>query len=176
LAAAEFSRDFAVALGSSCTQLPAMVADNPDEDLEAESRLRRSRRPEEAMCNIREAIGFRLETLSTDQRAELLSREILTTSVEVKVCLTDSFQQYIVTMIDNSIHEAAGGLVVSNPAVLGGKPVFRGTRVPVSTLFEYLADGLSLDYFLESFPSITREQAVGVLRYGQRRIEDELAA
>lgn len=63
------------------------------------------------------------------------------------------------------IHEAAGGLVSSNPEVLGGKPVFRGTRVPTATLFEYLADGLSLDYFLESFPSVSREQAVGVLRY-----------
>jgi uncharacterized protein (DUF433 family) len=79
-------------------------------------------------------------------------------------------------MIDGNVHEAADGLVVSNPEVLGGKPVFRGTRLPVSALFEYLADGLSLDYFLESFPSVTREQAVGVLRYGQRRIEEELAA
>jgi uncharacterized protein (DUF433 family) len=76
----------------------------------------------------------------------------------------------------NRIHEAAGGLVVSDPGILGGTPVFRGTRLPVSTLFEYLADGLSLDYFLESFPSVTREQAVGVLRYGQHRIEEELAA
>ena len=40
----------------------------------------------------------------------------------------------------------------------------------------YLADGLSLDYFLESFPSVTREQAAAVLRYGWQRIEGELAA
>ena len=79
-------------------------------------------------------------------------------------------------MTTNKIHQAAGGLVISNPEVLSGKPVFCGTRLPVSTLFEYLADGLSLDYFLESFPSVTREQAVGVLLYGQRRIEEELAA
>jgi uncharacterized protein (DUF433 family) len=77
---------------------------------------------------------------------------------------------------NKGIHEAAGGLVVSDPGILGGTPVFRGTRLPVSTLFEYLADGLSLNYFLESFPSVTRELAVGVLRYGQRRIEAELAA
>lgn len=76
----------------------------------------------------------------------------------------------------NAIHEAAGGLVISNPDILSGKPVFRGTRLPVSTLFEYLAEGLSLDYFLETFPSVTREQAVGVLLYGQRRIEEEIAA
>ena len=74
------------------------------------------------------------------------------------------------------VHEAAKGLVVSNPGILGGKPVFRGTRLPVETLFEYLADGLTLDYYLETFPSVTREQAVAVLRYGQQRIEQELAA
>lgn len=73
-------------------------------------------------------------------------------------------------------HEAAGGLVVSDPAILGGTPVFRGTRLPVATLFEYLADGRSLDYYLETFPSVTRELVVAVLRYGQRRIEQELAA
>jgi len=48
--------------------------------------------------------------------------------------------------------------------------------VPVRTLFEYLADGLSLEYFLESFPSVTREQAADVLRLGQERIEREVAA
>ncbi len=79
-------------------------------------------------------------------------------------------------MANAGTHEAAGGLVSSNPEVLGGKPVFHGTRVPIAALFEYLADGLSLDYFLESFPSVSRDQAVGVLRYGQRRIEEELAA
>ncbi|HXE55816.1 MAG TPA: DUF433 domain-containing protein [Tepidisphaeraceae bacterium] len=69
---------------------------------------------------------------------------------------------------------AAHGQVSSNPEILGGRPVFSGTRVPMATLFEYLADGLSLDYFLESFPSVTREQAVAVLRYSQQHIEHEL--
>jgi uncharacterized protein (DUF433 family) len=71
---------------------------------------------------------------------------------------------------------AANGLVVSDPSILGGTPVFRGTRLPVKALFDYLADGLSLSYFLETFPSVTREQAAGVLRYGWQRIESELAA
>ncbi len=70
----------------------------------------------------------------------------------------------------------AESLVVSDPEILGGTPVFKGTRVPVRTLFEYLADGLSLEYFLESFPSVTREQATDVLRLGQERIEREVAA
>jgi uncharacterized protein (DUF433 family) len=73
-------------------------------------------------------------------------------------------------------HVAAGGQIVSNPAILGGRPVFAGTRVPAETLFDYLADGLSLDYFLESFPSVSREQAITVLRYGLYQINHELAA
>ena len=92
------------------------------------------------------------------------------------LCIAGSAEENIVAMVNSRIHETADGLVVSNPGVLGGKPVFRGTRQPVSALFEYLADGLPLEYFLESLPSVTREQAVGVIRYGQRRIEDELAA
>ncbi len=73
------------------------------------------------------------------------------------------------------IKTVAGGLVVSNPGILGGTPVFRGTRLPIQTLFNYLADGLSLDYFLETFEGVTREQARAVLRYGWERIAAELA-
>jgi len=70
----------------------------------------------------------------------------------------------------------ADSLIISDPQILNGTPVFKGTRVPVRTLFEYLADGLSLEYFLETFPSVTREQATGVLRLGQERIEREVVA
>jgi uncharacterized protein (DUF433 family) len=47
--------------------------------------------------------------------------------------------------------------------------------MPVKTLFDDLADGLSLDYFLETFPSVAREAAAAVLRYGWQRIENELS-
>jgi uncharacterized protein (DUF433 family) len=70
---------------------------------------------------------------------------------------------------------AAGGLVVSNPGILGGTPVFRGTRLPVQTLFDYLADGLTLDYFLKTFGGVTREQARAVLRLGWERIAAEFS-
>src|SRR6266542_1977014 len=73
------------------------------------------------------------------------------------------------------IKSAAGGLVVSNPAILGGTPVFGGTRPPVQTLFDYLADGLTLGYFLETFEGVTREQARAVLCHGWDRIVAELA-
>jgi len=72
------------------------------------------------------------------------------------------------------IKAAAAGLVVSNPGILGSAPVFLGTRLPVQTLFDYLADGLTLDYFLETFEGVTREQARAVLRYGWERIAAEL--
>lgn len=54
-------------------------------------------------------------------------------------------------------------VVRSDPAVLGGTPVFAGTRVPVKNLLDYLAAGDSLERFLDHFPSVTREQAVAAL-------------
>ena len=74
------------------------------------------------------------------------------------------------------LHMNPHDLITVNPDILGGTPVFKGTRVPVKTLFEYLADTLSLDYFLESFPSVPRELAIAVLRCSQRDIEHQAAA
>ena len=54
-------------------------------------------------------------------------------------------------------------VIHSDPQVLGGTPVFVGTRVPVKNLLEYLAAGDSLERFLDHFPSVTREQAVAAL-------------
>jgi uncharacterized protein (DUF433 family) len=67
-------------------------------------------------------------------------------------------------------------LITCDPRILDGTPVFKGTRVPIRTLFDYLSDGLSLEYFLESFPSVNRELATNVLRLGQERIEHEVVA
>jgi uncharacterized protein (DUF433 family) len=53
-----------------------------------------------------------------------------------------------------------------DPDILGGTPVFAGTRVPVRTVFDYLADGCSLEEFLENFPSVPRESAIAVLEAG----------
>lgn len=52
--------------------------------------------------------------------------------------------------------------------ILGGRPVFAGTRVPVDALWSNLADGASLDDFLDWFPTVSREQAEAVLRFGFR--------
>ena len=54
-------------------------------------------------------------------------------------------------------------LILIDPEVLGGTPVFKGTRVPVESLFDHLEEGIPLDEFLEDFPSVTKEQAVAAL-------------
>ena len=53
--------------------------------------------------------------------------------------------------------------VISDPEIMGGTPVFIGTRVPVRILFEHLEAGDSLEIFLEDFPSVTRDLAIQVL-------------
>jgi uncharacterized protein (DUF433 family) len=54
-------------------------------------------------------------------------------------------------------------LITVDADILGGTPVFKGTRVPVKTLFEYLENDYTLEEFLECFPSVTRELACAVL-------------
>jgi uncharacterized protein (DUF433 family) len=54
-------------------------------------------------------------------------------------------------------------IVQSNPDILGGTPVFVGTRVPVQSLFDHLEGGDTLDEFLHQFPSVKREQAIAAL-------------
>jgi uncharacterized protein (DUF433 family) len=54
-------------------------------------------------------------------------------------------------------------IVSRDPDVMGGAPVFRGTRVPVQTLLDYLQAGESIDDFLAGFPSVTRDQVVRFL-------------
>lgn len=55
--------------------------------------------------------------------------------------------------------------IVSDPEILSGATVFRGTRVPVEALLDNLAAGLTLDEFLDNFPTVKREQALQVLEF-----------
>ncbi|MEA2736258.1 MAG: hypothetical protein QOE14_2709 [Humisphaera sp.] len=57
-----------------------------------------------------------------------------------------------------------------DPEIMGGTPCFAGTRVPVKNLFDLLAHGRTLDYFLEQFPRVTREQAVAVLELAKQQL------
>lgn len=68
------------------------------------------------------------------------------------------------------------GIVHSDPEVLGGTPVFVGTRVPVKNLYDYLEGGDSLDDFLNDFPSVSREQAVAALEMGREMTEKNATA
>ncbi|MDA2925402.1 DUF433 domain-containing protein [Acidobacteria bacterium AH-259-L09] len=59
-------------------------------------------------------------------------------------------------------------IIHSDPEIMHGTPVFKGTRVPVQALIDHLESGDSLDVFLESFPSVTREQAVAFIELASR--------
>lgn len=61
-------------------------------------------------------------------------------------------------------------VVSASPDVLGGTPVFTGTRVPVEALLDYLEGGDSIDEFLEGFPSVSREQVVAFLEETKARV------
>jgi len=67
-------------------------------------------------------------------------------------------------------------LVTIDREILGGTPVFTGTRVPVAVLFENLADGLSLEEILESYPTLKREQAIEALHQAESLLELQKAA
>jgi uncharacterized protein (DUF433 family) len=66
---------------------------------------------------------------------------------------------------------AAISVVHRNPNVQGGVPVFRGTRVPLRNLIDYLEGGEDLDTFLSDFPSVTREQAIAALEEAAHVLE-----
>lgn len=66
-------------------------------------------------------------------------------------------------------------VVHSDPEILGGTPVFVGTRVPVKNLYDYLEAGDPLDDFLNDFPSVTREQAVAALELAREMTEAHAA-
>ena len=61
-------------------------------------------------------------------------------------------------------------LITSIPEIMGGTPVFSGTRVPVQTLIEYLEGGQAINEFLEGFPTVSREQVIAFLEEAKARI------
>jgi uncharacterized protein (DUF433 family) len=67
-------------------------------------------------------------------------------------------------------------LITVDLDILGGTPVFKGTRVPVKTLFDYLENNYTLDEFLECFPSVTRELACRVLESSELALLTPVAA
>jgi len=58
----------------------------------------------------------------------------------------------------------------SDPEIMGGTPVFTGTRVPVQNLIDYLEGGESIEEFLEGFPTVSREQVIGFLEAAKEKL------
>jgi len=70
--------------------------------------------------------------------------------------------------------QSSNGVIVRDPDVLGGTPVFRGTRVPFQALLDYLEGGQTLGEFLEDFPTVTREAAVHALEHAKSLVVGQL--
>ena len=64
-----------------------------------------------------------------------------------------------------------GRIINIDSEILGGTPVFYGTRVPIKNLFDYLEAGKTIDYFLDDFEAVKREQVIKVLEMSQKLIE-----
>lgn len=67
------------------------------------------------------------------------------------------------------IKKGSNTIVTRSKKVLGGTPVFKGTRVPVKALWDYLKAGDTVEDFLEDFPSVNREQAISLIERAQER-------
>ncbi len=61
-------------------------------------------------------------------------------------------------------------IISASPEIMGGTPVFTGTRVPVQTLLDYLKAGESIDDFLDGFPTVTREQVIALLEEAEKQL------
>lgn len=66
------------------------------------------------------------------------------------------------------------GNIVKDPDILGGTPVFEGTRVPFQALLDYLEGGQTLDEFLDDFPTVSKEAAVAALEYAKSLLVSQL--
>jgi uncharacterized protein (DUF433 family) len=66
--------------------------------------------------------------------------------------------------------------ITSSKEILGGTPVFAGTRVPVRVLIDYLEQGKPLDTFLDDFPTVSRAQAIQILELAKEKLLHEVAA
>jgi uncharacterized protein (DUF433 family) len=70
--------------------------------------------------------------------------------------------------------QLSNNVIIRDPEILGGTPVFRGTRVPFQTLLDYLEGGQTLSEFLDDFPTVTRDAAVHALEHAKSLVVSEL--
>jgi uncharacterized protein (DUF433 family) len=66
------------------------------------------------------------------------------------------------------------GIIDSNPNILGGKPIIKGTRIPIKFIFDMLGQGFSIDEILEEYPSLSKEMIKKIIEIG-REVQDSLS-
>jgi uncharacterized protein (DUF433 family) len=84
-------------------------------------------------------------------------------------------REYDLSMLKDGVrgkYAAQPNIIVKDPKVLGGTPVFRNTRVPFQALLDYLEGGQTLDDFLNDFPTVSREAAIGALEEADPKNKD----
>ena len=75
-------------------------------------------------------------------------------------------------MLERANMPSTTTVIHSDPDILGGTPVFQGTRVPLRNLIDYLEGGHSLEEFVDAFPSVSREQAIAALEAAHTALSD----
>ena len=115
-------------------------------------------------------VGFRVRPVATGRagiKAGMNTRMCFTKSLGIGP--NDNYQK------GNPMLESST-FIHRDKDILGGQPVFVGTRVPVRILFEYLEAGDSLNLFLDDFPSVSREQVVAALKLARQSVFDHARA
>jgi uncharacterized protein (DUF433 family) len=72
------------------------------------------------------------------------------------------------------VPDTGSGVIIKDPDILGGTPVFKGTRVPFQALLDYVEGGETLDEFLDDFPTVTRAAAIAALEYAKTLLIEQL--
>ena len=102
------------------------------------------------------------QTLSEEEVDELVTAQVDDDSAWEKPVKVRRARAALLTFDDEQVARLP---ITSEPEILGGTPVFHGTRVPVATLLDNLAAGLTIDEFLDNFPTVTRDQAIRILEF-----------
>src|SRR2546429_8703898 len=92
----------------------------------------------------------------------MLTTEGLLAACQQHVRMTSEFTEMNLVIEEEAIQQLPVNI---DPDIMSGTPVFEGTRVPIDALTNNLSDGVSLDEFLENFPTVSRDQAVAIIKF-----------
>ncbi|TGO01960.1 hypothetical protein PN36_33185 [Candidatus Thiomargarita nelsonii] len=115
---------------------------------------------------------------SPNELVEMALRELLRRSTKVRLGFKPALQK--LSQLDNITWEKNQGdghpvkldqpIITSSPDVMGGTPVFAGTRVPVQTFLDYIKGGDSINDFLEGFPTVSKEQVIAFIKETEEKL------